>query len=292
MSESTTVTNRLSYVKLWSGICEAIAEVRAQAVAASANASRELLPLLRDRISKRLDQLSAELGRHLDEAAAQRLLLPIVLYCDELVLTKLPEPTHEAWPLLQHERFDINDGGEKFFDMIEQTLQQQQPSPLLLEVLYYLLGQGFLGRYMSRESRKLNPSDAMKIQHYKDGLAKRIQLTPPKSRTPGSYRDAERRLRQQDTDSGAGSGAPGAHMPLIAPVFLYSATFLIICALPFVLILYSNLQLQPPAPEIQPSAVDMQARADADPSVDRETLVLPAIDSPPIKPEPARSKKK
>lgn len=222
--------DHLAYVKVWSRIAATLKQVRG--LAASAGAEPQAITELRQRLRTLLAPLRDELAATLGKSEAYELLLPLVIYCDEVVLNRLAKPMRPAWPLLQAELFQINDGGERFFQLADEKLQQAQAPQLLLEVLYYCLGCGFLGRYVSEPA---------KVLPYKTQLAKRLQLDQEDSRVPSLYRRAERKARAQQEDRVA--APPGGHLPLIAPVVLYLSTLVIICALPAVLLALSNLRL-------------------------------------------------
>jgi len=236
--------DHLAYVQVWQGIVAAMQEGEALAEShASAAASQEMLPELRRKMRALLGRLAKDLSALLGPAEAQEVLLPLVLICDELVLKRLPKNARQAWPLLQAELYGINDGGEKFFQLIDEKLLQVQPSALLLEVLLYCLGRGFLGRYVNEPA---------KVLPYKDRLKERLHLHPRQARLASQYRQAERRVHgPKDLIDAEG------HRPLIAPVLLYTATFLLMLAVPFGIVFLSNLPFALSATSsAQPSASD------------------------------------
>ncbi|HRI50968.1 MAG TPA: DotU family type IV/VI secretion system protein [Pseudomonadota bacterium] len=275
MQEPASTIDKLdafAYVKVWSSIGAALAQVR-ELAAAGASADAQSIAELRRRLRALLNPLRSELTTALGKSEAYELLLPLVIYCDELVLNKLAKPARPAWPLLQAELFQINDGGERFFQMVDERLQQAQAPRLLLEVLYYCLGCGFLGRYVSEPA---------KVLPYKTQLAERLQLHAGENRPPSPYRRAERRARAAQVEPAA--ARPGTYLPLIAPVVLYLATFLLLCAVPVALLALSNLRLlELPTAEPEPEvAIDTERdlcrggeRADATPAAPRKTAARP-----------------
>lgn len=273
MQEPASTVDKLdgfAYVKVWSSIVAALAQVR-ELAAAGANADAQSITELRRRLRAMLNPLRSELTTALGKSEAYELLLPLVIYCDELVLSRLAKPARPAWPLLQAELFQINDGGERFFQMVDERLQQAPR--LLLEVLYYCLGCGFLGRYVSEPA---------KVLPYKTQLAERLQLHAEENRPPTPYRRAERRARAAQADPVA--APPGTYLPLIAPVVLYLSTFLLLCAVPVALLALSNLRLLelPTAEPESEVAIDIERdscrggeRADATPAAPQKTAARP-----------------
>lgn len=252
MQEPVAMVDKLdgsAYVKVWSSIVAALLQVRELAAATGPLADAQSISELRRRLRALLNPLRSGLSTALGKSEAYELLLPLVIYCDELVLNKLPKSVRPAWPVLQAELFQINDGGERFFQMVDEKLQQTQASRLLLEVLYYCLGCGFLGRYVSEPA---------KVLQYKTQLAERLQLHAKESRPPSQYRRAERKARSSAVDPTA--ALPGAHLPLIAPVVLYLATVLILCAVPAALLALSNLRLF----DLSEAAADPQVSIDSE----------------------------
>jgi hypothetical protein len=120
---------------------------------------------LRGEISAKLDALRAELASVLSEREVYFVLFPLTIHYDELVLRRLPPLEQTAWPLLQSERFGINDGGDKFYSFADERLAHPDTPTLVFEVLYFCLSDGFIGRYAN---------DPARIAGYKSTLAARI----------------------------------------------------------------------------------------------------------------------
>ena len=257
---------RTTYVQVWSSIVEALSELRELVSALVLSSDTQLIAELRKKFRTRLDELRTGLTTKLGKSEAYELLLPIVLYCDEIVLNKLPKAARPAWPLLQTELFQLNDGGERFFQLADEKLAQTQAPMLLLEVLYYCLGRGFLGRYLGEPA---------KVLPYKAQLAERLQLLAEQQRPSSQYRRAERKARRPETDPTA--ALPGAHLPLAAPLLLYLATFLLVFAVPLVLFALSNLRL------VEDSPSEVQLKMDG--TFGRESCR--GIEQPSPRPEPA-----
>jgi hypothetical protein len=190
-------------LKVWHTIVSACAEVRQMldgkkpSVSPEAQASDATIIVshsvgvkgsLRNEILAKLDELRGELSKVLSEREVFFVLLPLTIHYDELVLRRLPPNEQTAWPLLQRERFDINDGGDKFYSFAEERLANPDTPPLVFEVLYFCLSDGFMGRYAK---------DSARITGYKSTLAARI----PMPKTPA---------QQQKRSPPSGSGRRAA----------------------------------------------------------------------------------
>ncbi len=123
---------------------------------------------MRDGMRKLLDALRKELSRTLAEHAVYSVLVPIVIYCDELARA-VTRGSVQGWEPLQSETFNIENGGELFYWAIDERLRQQETHPLVLEVFYFCLNDGFVGMYQD---------DPRKIEEYKDRLRKHIRAKP------------------------------------------------------------------------------------------------------------------
>lgn len=185
-------------LKLWHTIVSACGDVRqmldgqAHSLVPGAAASAATIIVsqavnvqgsLRSEIRAKLDELRSELAKVLSEREVYFVLFPLTIHYDELVLRRLPPSEQTAWPLLQSERFGIDDGGDKFYSFSDERLANPDTPPLVFEVLYFCLSDGFIGRYAN---------DPARIDGYKSNLAARI----PTPRTPAQ--NAARRARHHD----------------------------------------------------------------------------------------------
>ena len=123
---------------------------------------------MRDGMRKLLDALRKELSRTLAEHAVYSVLVPIVIYADELARV-MTRGSVQQWEPLQSETFNIENGGELFYWAIEERLKLPDTLPLVFEVFYFCLNDGFVGMYRG---------DPRKIEEVKDRLRKRIPTKP------------------------------------------------------------------------------------------------------------------
>lgn len=126
---------------------------------------------LRTAIRGQLTQLRRQMSAAMPEAEVYKVMFPLVIYSEELVLRHLSEREQTQWPLLQAELYQIRDGGEALYRLLDEELEKPDMIPALAEVMFYCLNDGFLGRY-SEES--------LKIKEYQDRLAARIQARAKK----------------------------------------------------------------------------------------------------------------
>lgn len=197
----------------------------------------ETLGRLRSELRTRLDSLKDSLLKELTEAEVYLAMFPLVLLCDEMVMARLPKQQQTLWFLLQSELFQINYGGDVFYDFIDERLQKPDTPPMVFEVLFYCLSSGFVGKF---------GFDGSKVQRYKALLCERIPgAVPPRKkrrrREPGEPTSAagpERRSERAPaaagdhglTVGGTGPGADAALDPAVrgTPAFLYYVAALLV----------------------------------------------------------------
>ncbi len=115
----------------------------------------EELVQVRAKMRDALDILREALARDLTERDVYFILFPIVAHLDEEVQTRYVEPIRlGGWPPLQRELFDTDAAGELFYETLEDILLKPQTLPLILEVYYFCLHDGFQGRLVSNPSRR------------------------------------------------------------------------------------------------------------------------------------------
>ncbi len=144
------------------------------------------LTQLRGRLIIKLEGVKTRLYDGLPDVEASALYAALVFFVDEMVLR---EPGGRNWQLLQQEMFDITDGGERFFELVDQRLAVAQTSPMAFEIFYYLLSdqgkhKGFLGRYSGHVES---------IAQYRRRLQERIQAPEPAQR-----KQTQRRSNKKD----------------------------------------------------------------------------------------------
>ena len=123
---------------------------------------------LRALLRKRFTWLKARLAEALSDHDVYYALFPIVVYADELVMG-VTRGEASRWEPLQSELYDVGNGGELFFSILDERLREDETHPLILEVFYFCLSDGFVGMYQG---------DTKKIEDYQARIADRIRLAP------------------------------------------------------------------------------------------------------------------
>jgi type VI secretion system protein ImpK len=147
---------------------------------------------LRNELRNRLDGLRDTLTKELTESETYLVMFPLVLLCDEMVMSRIPKQQHTDWRLLQHELFQITYGGDVFYDFVDERLAKPDTPPMVFEVLYFCLSAGFVGKF---------GLDGGKVQRYKALLTERI---------PGAMSPGPRKRRRREREEAAPPTAPPA----------------------------------------------------------------------------------
>lgn len=124
------------------------------------------LVMLRSHMRRRLNELRATLAEVLTENEVYYVLFPIVVYADELVATATRGAV-QRWEPMQGEFYEIDNGGELFYEVCSERLKQDETHPLVFEAFYFCLMDGFTGMY---------PAGSKKIEDTKAQLRERIPL--------------------------------------------------------------------------------------------------------------------
>lgn len=146
----------------------------------------EILTRLRTELRNRLDALKDSLSRELSDNEVYLATFPLVLLCDEMVMSSLPKQQQTLWFLLQSELFQINYGGDVFYEFVDERLAKPDTPVLVFEVLLYCLSAGFVGKF---------GADGGKVQRYKGLLSERI---------PGALPPQRKRRRRRDPSDSSG----------------------------------------------------------------------------------------
>ncbi len=123
----------------------------------------------RSQIRDGFNRLRVSLLGYLSEQESYQILFPLVVYFDEQVQAKFFKEKHLAWPLLQKELYEVDNGGELFYDSLDSLLRKPQTSQFIFEVNYFCLKHGFQGKHVD---------DPVRIKKYMDKLEKKIPIRP------------------------------------------------------------------------------------------------------------------
>jgi type VI secretion system protein ImpK len=131
------------------------------------------LAQLQQQLLAAVEELLSGLGGHYRAEEVDEALRPFTYLLDEQVLLRLAEAEKYDWPLLQYHLFGEESGGDLFYELADQKLNQPGASPLVFELLHFCLAAGFGGRYLGNTA---------KLREYKQKLTARIvppALAPP-----------------------------------------------------------------------------------------------------------------
>jgi type IV/VI secretion system ImpK/VasF family protein len=130
----------------------------------------ETLDALHSRLRETLARLTGQLSHQLTTAEIKEVLFILAIVFDEKVQRRLAPDEEHQWPLLQRALLDVHDGGDLFYDFIDDRLQRVDASPLMFELCYFCLSDGFVGRHNRNKQ---------KIEDYKRKLSMRVAGTAP-----------------------------------------------------------------------------------------------------------------
>ncbi len=128
------------------------------------------LVTLRQDVRATLSDLRALLLERLAEHDVYYILFALVVYSDELV-ARATRGASERWEPLQGEFYEIENGGELFYQALDERLRDGETHPLVLETFYFCLLDGFSGMYHAGSRR---------IIEYQATLKARFPIVDPK----------------------------------------------------------------------------------------------------------------
>jgi type IV/VI secretion system ImpK/VasF family protein len=135
---------------------------------------------LRSQLRRLLSELRGKLSEVLTEHEVYYVLFPIVVYSDELVACAT-RGASRRWEPMQGEFYEIDNGGEAFYEVLDERLKQDETHPLVFETFYFCLSDGFTGMY---------PPGSKKIEDHKARI--RARLPNPEIHFPSVRREPRR----------------------------------------------------------------------------------------------------
>ena len=124
---------------------------------------------LRSQLRSQLEELRGVITEQSSERDAYFVIFPLTAHCDEMVKMKILDTQHLEWPPLQQELYQVADAGDLFYELLDNALTKPETLPLVYEVYYFCLQDGFCGRY------SLNPD---RVTDYLEKLKAHIRLQP------------------------------------------------------------------------------------------------------------------
>ena len=123
---------------------------------------------VRTEMRTQLTWLKRKLGDLLTEREVYYCLFPLVIYFDEMIQAAAGDSA-AGWTPLQRELFNVSNGGELFYESLDDLLRKDETLPLIYEVFYFCLTDGFKGRWIDEPA---------KIEDWKERVASRIPVPP------------------------------------------------------------------------------------------------------------------
>jgi type IV/VI secretion system ImpK/VasF family protein len=127
------------------------------------------LVALRSKLRSQLEDLRAAITEQYSERDSYFVLFPLTAHCDEVVKKMILDINHLEWPSLQQELYQVADAGDLFYELLDNALSKPETLPLVYEVYYFCLNDGFSGRYTANPDR---------LAGYLQKLRKHIFLQP------------------------------------------------------------------------------------------------------------------
>lgn len=155
---------------LWESVVainKALQSLRQNAAQAGINMA-DLIDV-RGKVRAELEVLRATVCEQYSEREAYFVLFPLMAHCDEVVQMLILDANKLEWPPLQWELYQVADAGDVFFELLDNALNKPETLPIIYQVYYFCLKDGFSGRYSG------NPDQ---IADYLSKLVKHIDLAP------------------------------------------------------------------------------------------------------------------
>jgi type IV/VI secretion system ImpK/VasF family protein len=165
---------------------ELISAVAPEAAASDLDGLRPLLAnhemeTLHGQLRQALARASAKLGTLLDGNELKQILFLLSIAIDEKVQRRLAPEEAPKWPLLQRALFDVHDGGDLFYDMVDDLFPRSDTPELVFEVCCFCLSDGFIGRFA--RNRQV-------LEDYKQKVGSRITRSMGSSTASGYFTSA------------------------------------------------------------------------------------------------------
>ena len=98
----------------------------------------------RSELRLKINDLAETCKEMLGVKVSYYIIFPVVVYCDEIISLFFAE-NNISWPKMQKEVYGIENGGEKFYELLDQIIEQPTYPEIVYQVYYWLLSSGFKG---------------------------------------------------------------------------------------------------------------------------------------------------
>ncbi len=132
-------------------ICEPLFSIQNDLTPVNGNGSK--VAEIHNELLKEIEEFKKTMDFNLPADDAKLVLVPIVLYFDELILTNYFSSNPLKWQLLQEKIYNSKNGGEKFFRIVNVVLKKEKIDKFVCELYYFCLKHGFKGKYIDDEAK-------------------------------------------------------------------------------------------------------------------------------------------
>ncbi|MCB9092703.1 MAG: DotU family type IV/VI secretion system protein [Pseudobdellovibrionaceae bacterium] len=124
----------------------------------------------REKIAHRLELLKLSFEQDLSNQYSSLALFAILAYIDEDIQRHLKDIGKGNWDPIQKDFYGAHSAGELFFETIDKILDDPQVPTIVLEIFYFILKRGFLGKYRDSKTH---------INKYLDLMKEKIPCSAP-----------------------------------------------------------------------------------------------------------------
>lgn len=128
---------------------------------------------IRRKVLALLWQLDPVLRADLSERDAYLVLFALVAHSDEIAQLYVQQLRVQGWEPIQLQLFKLDNAGDVFFDHIDAFLYRNDIAPIVFEVYFFCLNDGFQGKYAALSD---------KLSEYRGDLRSRIDTLPTTSK--------------------------------------------------------------------------------------------------------------
>lgn len=153
----------------------------------------------REYINNQLERLQLSLEQSLEKNHASLILFAIVAYIDEQMQAQILKQKQGNWVPLQKDFYGAYNAGDLFYETVDKLIDDPKTPSIVLNVFYFILKRGFLGRYSDSKTH---------INKYLDFLKDKIPVTSAHMNKEGksSFSSPSKKVRLKKWHYYAGAG--------------------------------------------------------------------------------------
>ncbi|WP_299494624.1 DotU family type IV/VI secretion system protein [uncultured Shewanella sp.] len=124
-------------------------------------ASNIEINLIESALLSALDKCEASLLQELEPEKVNWIMIALTIYSDECARIAQNGIDPVKWRGVQHSKLNIRSGGHYFYTCLDKLLEQSELMVDVLDVYYFCLNQGFVGRYYLDNTAKQSYLDKL-----------------------------------------------------------------------------------------------------------------------------------